>query len=367
MPIMKPSSKKKGKEINKEDADSAPTASSTPSVVNTSYTSAGGGAGGGDGRSSSRGAAPQQIGRRGISRNDLYARPKQHRNSSINDITAEDLRSLEETYARIAESEKVKENLSKIFKRLRIMVVGRSGTGKTTIIRLVVGEKGPRNVANKGTSGVHDVSVEWHHPDPDLPLIFHDSNGIDQMGAKRLDDIMAFMDEHQNEEELEKQIHVLWYVFSAADNRYLDDFGLLEMLDKRYPTLPIILIMTYYDVHETLMTAGRPMVDAESMVKALLGRISNPNRRQHVEKRMVRLGNSVQLVDGSIQAGGVVDVEGLKCLTQNTKDLINKELRWTWVASQAHDTDEKLKASAELIISMKRCVTFITLERLDVI
>jgi ABC-type glutathione transport system ATPase component len=71
--------------------------------------------------------------------------------ASLNGIPTENYRSLEEAYAKLAESEEVKEELSKIFRRLRIMVVGRSGSGKTTIIRLVMGEKGPGSMA-VGTS-----------------------------------------------------------------------------------------------------------------------------------------------------------------------------------------------------------------------
>jgi hypothetical protein len=71
---------------------------------------------------------------------------------------------------------------------------------------------------------------------------------------------------------------------------------------------------------------------------------------------MVRLKNNVQQSssDGSIQ--GTVDVAGLNRLIQNTKEVIGKELRLTWAAGQANDTDEKLKASAQLIVSTKRCI-----------
>jgi ABC-type glutathione transport system ATPase component len=116
----------------------------------------------------------------------------------LNAIPSENYRSLEEAYAKLAESEDVKKMLQKLFKTLRIMVVGRSGSGKTTIIRLVMGEKGPRSIT-VGTSGVQDISVEWHHPDEDVPLVFHDSNGIDNMGAQRLEDIRKFLEPHQND------------------------------------------------------------------------------------------------------------------------------------------------------------------------
>jgi ABC-type glutathione transport system ATPase component len=128
---------------------------------------------------------------------ELAAAARAQVDTSLNGIpTTENNRSLEELYARLAESEEVKEKLRKMFKTLRIMLVGRSGSGKTTIIRLVMGEKGPRNMV-VGRAGVQDISVEWHHPDAEVPLVFHDSNGMDVLGAERLEDIMRFLDPNQ--------------------------------------------------------------------------------------------------------------------------------------------------------------------------
>ena len=266
-----------------------------------------------------------------------------------NNMNTDNLSTLENLYSKITESTEVKGKLDKIFKHVRIMVVGRSGSGKTTVIRLVVGEKGPKTIA-VGTAGVQDITLEWHHPDPDLPLIFHDSNGMDVLGASRLDDIKHFLDEHQMNQDFSQKIHVVWYIFSAADTRFLEDGGLLEMLDN-YPNLPVLLIMTFND-HEKLVKKN---VEG-SRLETLLGRISDPVKRQRSRDTMVRLGNDVQqLDDGSIE--GQRDLVGLKDLTQQTKALIGKELHATWIACQATDLNEKLNASAQLIISLKRYIT----------
>jgi hypothetical protein len=143
---------------------------------------------------------------------------------------------------------------------------------------------------------------------------------------------------------------VVWYVFSAIDNRFLEDTGLLAMLDASYPMLPVILVMTHCDVHDMMK---RPIVDVAKL-EVLLGRISDPERRRHARNHMVHLRNDVQQsdTDGSIQ--GTMDMAGLKLLIQNTKGVIGKELRLTWAAGQASDTDEKLKVSAQLIVQAKR-------------
>jgi hypothetical protein len=122
------------------------------------------------------------------------------------------------------------------------------------------------------------------------------------------------------------------------------------MLDRSYPTLPIILVMTHCDVHERMEL---PIVDNAKLEK-LLGRISDPEKRQRARSRMVKLSNKVQKsdTDGSIQ--GTVDLKGLKLLIQKTKEVIGKELRLTWAAGQASDMDEKLNISTQLIINAKR-------------
>jgi hypothetical protein len=108
-----------------------------------------------------------------------------------------------------------------------------------------------------------------------------------------------------------------------------------------YPTLPIILVMTHCDVHERMEL---PIVD-DAKLEMLLGRISEPEKRQRARRRMVKLSNKVKQSDGDGSIRGIVDVEGLKLLIQNTKEVIGKELRLTWAAGQASDMDEKLNMS----------------------
>jgi ABC-type glutathione transport system ATPase component len=140
--------------------------------------------------------------KKGKERAAAAARPQ------LNDRSLSNYTTLEEAYAKLAESDEVKEKLKQLFKTLRIMVVGRSGSGKTTIIRLVMGEKGPRSMS-VGNAGVQDISVEWHHPDEDVPLIFHDTNGMDVLGAQRLEDIKRFLDPNQKDHDADFGAKVL--------------------------------------------------------------------------------------------------------------------------------------------------------------
>jgi hypothetical protein len=50
-------------------------------------------------------------------------------------------------------------------------------------------------------------------------------------------------------------------------------------------------------------------------------------------------------------------VEGLKLLTQRTKDLMGEEFHATWIAAQVTDIYAKLDKSVECIIDHKRYFT----------
>ena len=264
------------------------------------------------------------------------------------DANANTLRNL---YSSILKSNEVKEELAKMFTHVRILVVGRSGSGKSTVIRLVVGDKGPRSMSN-AEAGVQDINVEWRHPDPDLPLTFHDSNGIDVLGESRVNDIKAFLDSHQRSRDVNERIHLVWYVFSAADNRFTEDRGLLKMLDEYRPALPLILIMTFKD-HPKMVEKH---ISKGNGLEKLLGRISDPGKRKRTRDMMVRLGNdAMQLDDGSIQIeSGQLDLDGLKLLTQRSQELMGKECHATWIACQVSDVNAKLEESAKCIIKLKR-------------
>jgi hypothetical protein len=205
-----------------------------------------------------------------------------------------------------------------------------------------------------GTAGIQDINVEWPHPDPDLPLVFHDSNGIDVRGENRVEEIRAFLDAHQRSADLSQRIHLVWYVFSAADNRLADDGDLLKMLDTKHPGLPLLLVMTFNDFGERVVSQN---IDSpNSGFERLLQRISEPSKRQRARDTMVRLGNYVtQMEDGSIE--GEQDVEGLKRLTQRTKDLMGEEFHATWIAAQVSDIYAKLDESVKCIINHKRYLT----------
>jgi hypothetical protein len=84
----------------------------------------------------------------------------------------------------------------------------------------------------------------------------------------------------------------------------VDDGGSLQMLNSRYPDLPL-LVLTFNDYEK----AVRKNIDSpDSGFEMLLQRISDPSKRQRARGMMVRLSNNVsQTKDRSIIALPSVD------------------------------------------------------------
>ncbi|KAH7277885.1 hypothetical protein KP509_38G013400 [Ceratopteris richardii] len=235
----------------------------------------------------------------------------------------------------IGQNDQLKEQFRKAFQSVRILVVGRSGSGKSTLIRLLLGDNGPRSIS-RGDIAVQDIVTEWRHPDPALPLVIHNSKGVDVSGNERIADIKKFLDARlATGVEFGERVHAVWYVFNVVDNRVLNDGGLLELLGAYgSKELPLLLIMTHNDVAEKL-----------------------GDGRKKLSETMVRVGNRMKLDSGTgeiLKQGSIRDVKGMGMVFEPTKQLMHNELRITWVACQAVDINAKLKASANLVVRFRK-------------
>ncbi|KAH7277898.1 hypothetical protein KP509_38G014200 [Ceratopteris richardii] len=242
---------------------------------------------------------------------------------------------IENVYERlIAQNKEVKEQFQKAFPSVRILVVGRSGSGKSTLIRLLVGDKGPSSIV-RCDIGNQDIGTEWRYPDPALPLIIHDSNGIDVDGKQRMADIKKFLDTRlATGVKFAERVHAVWYVFSASDNRKCDDGGLLKLLcDYGSKELPLLLIMTHNDMPESWEG-----MHGETL-ELLLAKVQDEERRKKLSEMVVKVGNKIKFARDTneiLKQGSIRDVKGMEMVFDRTKQLMHKELWRTWVACQKH-------------------------------
>lgn len=254
---------------------------------------------------------------------------------------------LEACYARLLTNKGAQEAWSKeFFQTARILVLGRSGAGKTTLIRLMVGKDGPESIA-EGVVGVQDIEKEFLYVSSEehgVPLIIHDSNGVDVKGQARVNEIKAFLDKHQRAVDFSEHIHIVWYVLSAIDPRCVDDADVMKMI-KEYK-IPMLLIMTHADY------GAKIKVTDVVLDKLLQTGYSDAGEREAAKKMMVRVGNdgvSLGTNNELIIDESKRDREGLKMVAKRTQQLMDKKLRYTWIAAQAVDMDAKLDESAGVV------------------
>lgn len=132
-----------------------------------------------------------------------------------------------------------------MFGKVRVLVTGRSGAGKSTLLRLVIGADGPQSMAY-GTAGDQDIKKEYNYkPERGIPLIFHDTNGID-VHESSFQIIKEFLQDHQKSADFSQHVHLVWYVASACDERIKEDRGLLKELSSGFH-IPILVVLTHID------------------------------------------------------------------------------------------------------------------------
>lgn len=253
---------------------------------------------------------------------------------------------LDHMFAQVLKNEDIQKRWTdEVLQKVRILVVGRSGVGKTTLLRLMIGEEGPQNVS-EGTAGVQDINKEFTYtlPEHGLPLVLHDSNGIDVKGQVNLQMIEQFLKVHQQSEEFSEHIHLVWYVISAVDTRIADDAGLMELISKFQ--IPMVLIMTFNDYNGAAEQNAN-----EAILDKLVCQIQSKETRRDLKKNVVKMGNRVNIEANTCKISVIrKDTEGLKLLSQRTNELLSSgKLKLTWAACQAVDNDAKLDASAEAI------------------
>ncbi|EKM60411.1 uncharacterized protein PHACADRAFT_109866 [Phanerochaete carnosa HHB-10118-sp] len=97
--------------------------------------------------------------------------------------------------------------MSKI-KRFRLLIIGKTGCGKTTILTKVCGE----DVADRPSEarGVHDIERELVFRDNNK-LIVHDSEGFEAGKKHEVNIVSDFIERRSAMEDINQRLHMIWY------------------------------------------------------------------------------------------------------------------------------------------------------------
>jgi small GTP-binding protein len=141
-------------------------------------------------------------------------------------------------------SEELKEQLKK-FDVPNIVVVGRTGSGKSTLINKVFG----LNLASVGGGSSTTQDFDRYPPENSgilIPLVIYDSAGYEAARENEfVKGVINFLEEKQKEG-VEKQIHLVWYVINASSAR-VEEFD-KNVIDKiREKGIPAIIVLSQCD------------------------------------------------------------------------------------------------------------------------
>ncbi|KZP09927.1 hypothetical protein FIBSPDRAFT_690900, partial [Athelia psychrophila] len=148
------------------------------------------------------------------------------------------------------------QNIRGRFDRIRILVIGRANSGKTTVLQKVCGTTDQPEVfdasgnkvlgpfaVNRGLHDINNAAVFKTNPG----FIFHDSRGFESGGAQELEDVKAFISARSDSIELEDQIHAIWYCIPVDDDRPFIKAEIDFFSECGTGNVPVIVLFTKFD------------------------------------------------------------------------------------------------------------------------
>ncbi|KAI5999745.1 hypothetical protein F5J12DRAFT_266419 [Pisolithus orientalis] len=142
------------------------------------------------------------------------------------------------------------EDLIRECPRFRVLVVGKSGVGKSTLINRIFGVS-TANVA-KDKPGEADIEQEFTSPENDR-LILHDSKGFEAGDAGNYDTVKSFIVKRKKEPKIKDQLHAVWLCFQIPiptyGERLLEDAAeaFLKIRKEVLGNTPTIVVFTKHD------------------------------------------------------------------------------------------------------------------------
>lgn len=137
----------------------------------------------------------------------------------------------------------------KTLKTLNIIVVGKTGVGKSTLINAIFRENLAENLAETGivkpiTDHIRKISKK------NIPLTIYDTRGFEmgkEVQKQVKDEVVDTINKGLATQDINKTIHCIWYCINAASNRVeQEEIEWIKELscDNQITQVPIIIVLT---------------------------------------------------------------------------------------------------------------------------
>ncbi|KAG1733789.1 hypothetical protein EDB19DRAFT_1911354 [Suillus lakei] len=141
------------------------------------------------------------------------------------------------------------DEISRICPRFRILVIGKTGVGKSSLINHIFGVQNA--LASHNKPGEASIDHELISPQNER-FVLHDSKGFEPGEEVNFKVVRNFIDRRRAMRDLKDQLHAIWLCFEIpfADGRLLETATEMFLSSKREGKLgniPIVVVFTKYD------------------------------------------------------------------------------------------------------------------------
>lgn len=228
------------------------------------------------------------------------------------------------------------QNEYKNLNTLNIMILGKTGSGKSTLVNGVFGQRvAATGIGRPETEKINSYKI------PGKPLKIYDTPGLELGGKNSVDSLLEqvvdLIDKGRKSGDLNNNIHCIWYCINTLSNRFEPterEFieKLLEATRKYEGEVPVILVLT------------------QSFVKK-----NAKNLKAEIEKENLPINERIVLVlaeDYPIDDECIVKAYGLDVLAEVTNNAVPEAIKKTFVSLQKANLELKTnKAHAAVAAS----------------